>query len=89
MIKFKRRWKKYKTGQTQTFNKALERRLVITGKAEYQNSKPILDTDVDQAEDLHKAGFKTVEKVLNSNLQTVKDIGKVTEKRIKDELLRS
>ena len=90
MITFKRQWRKYKTGSSNEFNKNLERRLVTLGIAKYSKSdRSILDTDIDRKQDLYDAGFTTVSKVIDSDITSVSGIGKVTAKRIKDELHNS
>ena len=90
MITFKRQWRKFKTGSSHEFNKNLERRLVTLGIAKYSKSdRSILDTDIDRKQDLHDAGFTTLDKALEGDLTTVKGIGAVTEGRIKDELHNS
>lgn len=90
MITFKRQWRTYKTGESKELNKNLERRLVTIGIAKYSTSdRSILDTDLEKKQDLYDAGFTTVDKALKSDLTIVSGIGKVTAKRIKDELHNS
>ena len=90
MIILKQQWRKFKTGSSHEFNKNLEMRLVKLGIAKYAESdRSILDTDIDRKQDLYDAGFTTVSKVIDSDITTVSGIGKVTAKRIKNELHNS
>ena len=90
MIILKQQWRKFKTGSLHEFNKNLEMRLVKLGIAKYAESdRSILDTDIDRKQDLYDAGFTTVSKVIDSDITTVSGIGKVTAKRIKNELHNS
>lgn len=90
MITFKKKWRTYKNGVTESFNSSLERRLVTLGIATYStSSRSILETDLLHRQDLYNSGFTTIEKALSGDLTIVKGIGKVTEKAIKNELHNS